>query len=129
MSAAADGSPVEELLDDVLPLLPGVRDRALWGGAVRPRMVRLEPVHVDRRAALETPRKRKCVGIRPRKGLHPEGPLPSRPQLPDLGGVQQFLGPKQHLIAHLKDCVHPTPVQLLLADPLCRMKQCAHLIL
>ncbi len=82
-------------------------------------MVRLEPVHVDRRVALETPRKRKCVGIMPRKGRHPEGPLPSRPQLPDLGGVpaEQFLGPKQHLITNLKDCVHPTPVQLLLVAP------------
>jgi hypothetical protein len=51
-----------------------VDDRALPGGSVRPRIVRLEPVHVDRRAALETPRKRKCVGIRPHKGLHCKAP-------------------------------------------------------
>ena len=50
---SADRLAVEELIHHVLPRLPRVGDRARRGGSACPKEVRLEPVDIDRRTALE----------------------------------------------------------------------------
>ncbi len=50
-------------------------------------MERLEPVNVDRWAALYPPRERKCVGVGAWAPSDSEGSIPPRPQLADIGGV------------------------------------------
>jgi hypothetical protein len=104
---ATEGRAVEERLHDALAFLPRVRDRA---GRVRParvRVVGLEPVDVDRWAALEAAREGQRTRIRASDGSHAEGALPPWTGLADLGGVEWLPGPQQ-LVAHPERRVHPT---------------------
>ncbi len=123
---ATEGLAVEERLHDTLALLPRVRDRA---GRVRParaRVVGLEPVDVDRWAALGAAREGQRVRIRASDGSHAGGALPPWTELADLGGVEQLPGPQQHLVAHLDSerRVHPTRAQRRLALLLRRVRSC-----
>ena len=78
------------------------------------------------RAAPHPLREREFVSVGAWAPRDREGSIPPRPQLADIRGVEQLLGPQQHPVPHLEHRVDPARVELRLSRLLRRSQELAH---
>jgi hypothetical protein len=93
----------------MLPFMPRVRNRAGRVGSASAWVEGLEPVDIDRGAALEASRNGRSMRIRASECCHRKGALPQWTELANVGSVKQLFGPQHHLVADLERRVHPAP--------------------